>query len=172
MRAGLPLAAALCLAGAAAPAAAAPRERAVEPAAIANAALACRGVPDDFAAAQRRIEELGWPRIGGRGEDGEQLPMFERDGLLLLVIPPDEEGHPMSCGLMATVRRSVRSADITAAFSAALAQQPGPDSTADFPVWTLADGQVVSLGHSDGGVLVTFWYPRNAPRPQTAPQNH
>src|SRR4051794_16202177 len=91
---------------------------AVDPAGLAQGALVCRGIPDEMAAAERRIAELGWPRTG-RGRDAE-LPMFGRDGINVMLSPPDNEGHSLSCGVMATVRRSVSHAELVAAVSAAL----------------------------------------------------
>jgi hypothetical protein len=166
------LAAAAALLGMAAFAAAAARPQpTVEPAALANGALACRGVPDDFAAAERRIVELGWPRAlhneRGGGSSGSEMPLFERDGLILLLYPPDGEGHPMACAVIAPLRRSVRRADLAAALSAALGRQPGPDTAGGFPVWVLDGGQVMDMTYADGGdgtVLLNFWYPRTAPR--------
>jgi hypothetical protein len=162
MKAGLPVALALCLAGAVAPTsapAAARRIATVEPAALANGALACRGIPDEVGAAERRIVELGWPRTR-RGEGGSVLA-FERDGMLLVLAPPDGQGHTLSCGVAATVRRSVSAADIAAAVSAALGRQPSPGDADGFPVWELDGGQVVVVANDGrGGVIFNFWYPR------------
>ncbi|MBV9884803.1 MAG: hypothetical protein JO276_17475 [Sphingomonadaceae bacterium] len=133
----------------------------VAPSALAQAALVCRGIPDETGAAERRIAELGWPRAGS-GRDA-QLPMFERNGIVVMVIPPDAEGHPLSCGVMATVGRSTSPADLTAAVSAAFGRQPGSGEAAGAPVWELEAGQVVAVARDDeGGVLFTFWYPRAA----------
>ena len=131
----------------------------VDPSALAQAALVCRGIPDEIGAAERRIAELGWPRAG-HGRDA-QLPVFERDGINVMVIAPDADGHPLSCGVMATVSRSVHAEDLSAAVSAAFGRQPGPDEAAGAPVWELDDGQVVAVALGDeGGVMFTFWYPR------------
>lgn len=143
----------------------------VAPAALAEGALACRGLPDDFAAAERRIVELGWPRAlhneRGGGSSGSEMPLFERGGLILVLYPPDDEGHPMACAVIAALRRSVRRADLAAALSAALGRQPGPDTAGGFPAWVLDGGQVMGMTYADGGdgtVLLNFWYPRTAPR--------
>ncbi|HYI49078.1 MAG TPA: hypothetical protein VEX35_11515 [Allosphingosinicella sp.] len=134
----------------------------VDPAALAQGALACRGIPDEMAGAERRIVELGWPRH--RQRNGEQLPVFERDGMLVMLTPPDQAGHPLACGVMATVRRSVSAADLAAAVSAAFGRQPGPGDAGGFPVWELDGGQVVAVARNEeGGVMFTFWYPRTAP---------
>jgi hypothetical protein len=133
----------------------------VDPAALAQAALACRGIPDEVGAAERRIVELGWPRMR-HGEAGPMLG-FERDGIMLVLAPPDGRGHTLSCGLAATVRRSVSGADIAAAVSAALGRQPGPGNADGFPVWELDGGQIVAvMNDGRGGVIFNFWYPRTA----------
>jgi hypothetical protein len=133
----------------------------VDPAILAQGALACRGIPDEMAGAERRIAELGWPRARQR-HGGPPLPVFERDGMTVMLIPPDQEGHPLSCGVMATVPRAVSAADLAAAVSAALGRQPGPGDAGGSPVWELDGGQVVAVARDDeGGVLFTFWYPRN-----------
>jgi hypothetical protein len=135
----------------------------VEPAVLAQGALVCRGIPDEMTAAERRITELGWPRAG-RGRDA-QLPMFERDGINVMLSPPDNEGHPLSCGVMARITRSVSQAELAAAVSAALGRQPGPGNAAGAPVWELDGGQVVAVMKGpEGDVLFTFWYPRNSGR--------
>jgi hypothetical protein len=135
----------------------------VDPAALAQGALACRGIPDEIGGAERRIVELGWPRIRRRG-DGSVLG-FERDGMLLVLAPPDGQGHTLSCGILATVHRSVSEAELAAAVSAAFGRQPGPGNAGGFPVWELDSGQVAAV-HFDGegGVLFNFWYPRTTPR--------
>ncbi|HEV2817252.1 MAG TPA: hypothetical protein VGW40_08560 [Allosphingosinicella sp.] len=131
----------------------------IDPAALAQGALACRGIPDEVAAAERRIVELGWPRTR-RGEGGPVLA-FERDGLLLVLVPPDGQGHTLSCGVLARVRRSVSEADIVAAVSAAFGRQPRPGNAGGFPVWELDGGQVAAVSFDgEGGVLFNFWYPR------------
>jgi hypothetical protein len=133
----------------------------VDPAMLAQGALACRGIPDEMAGADRRIVELGWPRARQRG-GGPPLPIFERDGMTVVLIRPDQEGHPLSCGVMATVRRSVSVADLAAAVSAAFGRQPGPGDAGGSPVWELDGGQVVAVVRGDeGSVLFTFWYPGN-----------
>ena len=143
--------------------AAAQRLRPVDPAVLAQSALACRGIPDEMDAAERRIGELGWPRARQRGD--QTLPVFERNGIVLMLTPPDAQGHPLSCGIMATVRRSVSALEITMAASAAFERQPGPGNAGGFPAWELEGGQVaVVAADGEGGVLFTFWYPRNAPR--------
>jgi hypothetical protein len=134
----------------------------VDPAALVQAALACRGIPDEVGAAERWIVELGWPRIRQRGE-GPMLG-FERDGIMLVLAPPDDQGHTLSCGVAATVRRSVSGADIAAAVSAALGRQPGPDDAGGFPVWELEGGQVVAVITDRGTVVFNFWYPRTTAR--------
>lgn len=137
--------------------------QALDPAALARGALACRGIPDEIGAAQRRIVELGWPRAR-RGKDGPVLA-FERDGMLLVLAPPDGQGHTLSCGVMATVRRSVSEADLKAAVSAAFGRQPGPGNAGGFPVWELDGGQVAAVSFDgEGGVLFNFWYPRTTAR--------
>jgi hypothetical protein len=134
----------------------------VEPAALAQAALACRGIPDEMAGAERRIVELGWPRAARRGV--EPAPVFERGGVVLMLTPPDREGHPLACGVIATVRRSVSAADLNAAVSAAFGRQPGPGDAGGFPAWELDGGQIaVVVPDGEGGVMFTFWYPRTAP---------
>lgn len=133
----------------------------VDPAALAEAALACRGIPDEVGAAERRIVELGWPRMRQR-EAGTTLG-FERDGIMLVLAPPDGRGHTLSCGVAATVRRSVSEADMAAAVSAALGRQPGPGNAGGFPVWELDGGQVVAVANDGrGGIIFNFWYPRTA----------
>jgi hypothetical protein len=133
----------------------------VDPAALAQAALACRGIPDEVGAAERRIVELGWPRMR-HGEAGPTLG-FERGGIMLVLAPPDGRGHTLSCGVAATVRRSVSEADMAAAVSAALGRQPGPGNAGGFPVWELDGGQVVAVVNDGrGGVIFNFWYPRTA----------
>jgi len=139
----------------------------VEAAALAEGALACRGVPDEMSAAERRIVELGWPRASGRRRqaDGAPPPVFERDGITLILTPPDQQGHAMMCGLMATLNRRVSAADVAAAMTAAIGHPPGPGNAGGFPVWNLDGGQVVAVATvGEGGVLITFWYPRTAPR--------
>ena len=156
---GLAIAAALM-----APAALAARNSApVDPAALAQAALACRGIPDEVGAAERRIVELGWPRTRQR-EAGPMIG-FERGGIMLVLAPPDGRGHTLSCGLAATVRRSVSGADIAAAVSAALGRQPGPGDADGFPVWELEGGQIVAVMYDGrGSVIFNFWYPRDRPQ--------
>jgi hypothetical protein len=135
----------------------------VDPAALAQGALACRGIPDEVAAAERRIIELGWPRVRRR-DDGPVLA-FERDGMLLVLAPPDGQGHTLSCGVLATVRRSVSAADVAAAVSAAFGRQPGPGDADGSPVWELDGGQVaVVMFDGEGRVLFNFWYPRTTAR--------
>jgi hypothetical protein len=141
---------------------AARKPRAVEPAALVQGALACRGLPDDVAAADRRIVELGWPRVRTRERqaNGDPLRMFERDGLMLVLTPPDQEGHTMSCNMVATVPRSVSAVDLTAAVSAAVGHRPAAEA-AGSPLWALEGGQVMSFtADGRGGVFFTFWYPR------------
>jgi hypothetical protein len=134
----------------------------VEPTILAQGALACRGIPDKMAGAERRIVELGWPRARQRNGAPPQ-PIFERDNMMVMLTPPDQEGHPLACGVMATVRRSVSAADLATAVSAALGRQPGPGDAGGFPVWELDGGQVVAVAtDGEGGVLFTFWYPRNS----------
>jgi len=134
----------------------------VDPTALAQAALVCRGIPDEMAAAERRIVELGWPRASGTS--GAPQLAFERDNMLLILVPPDQEGHTLSCGVLATVPRSVSAADVNAAVSAALGRQPGPGDAAGFPAWELDGGQVVVVAtDGEGGILFNFWYPRKAP---------
>jgi hypothetical protein len=133
----------------------------VDPRALAQAALVCRGIPDEMSAAERRIAELGWPHAG-HGRDAA-LPIYERDGIVANLTPPDTEGHPLACGIMATVDRSVSDADLVAAVSEALGRQPGPGNAGGFPAWELDNGQVVVVAKGrDGGVMFTFWYPRTA----------
>jgi hypothetical protein len=134
----------------------------VDPAILAQGALTCRGIPDEMGGAERRIVELGWPRARQRN-GAPPLPVFERDDIMVMLTPPDQEGHPLACMVTATVRHSVSAADLAAAVSAAFGRQPGPGDAGGFPVWELDGGQVVAVstgGH--GGVLFTFWYPRNA----------
>jgi hypothetical protein len=141
--------------------AAAQRLRPVDPAALAQTALACRGIPDEMAGAERRIVELGWSRQAS----GQSGLMFERDGAVLVLTPPDAQGHPLMCAIMATVRRSAGAAEVSAAASAAFGRQPGPGDAGGFPAWELDGGQVaVVAADGEGGVLFSFWYPRNAPR--------
>jgi hypothetical protein len=133
----------------------------VDPAALAQAALACRGIPDEVGAAERRIVELGWPRM--RRREAETTLGFERGGIMLVLAPPDGRGHTLSCGVAATVRRSVSEADMAAAVSAALGRQPGPGNAGGFPVWELDGGQVVAVANDGrGGVIFNFWYPSTA----------
>jgi hypothetical protein len=133
----------------------------VDPAVLAQGALACRGIPDEMAGAERRIVELGWPRVRQRNGDA-QLPVFERDGMTVMLTPPDQQGHPLSCGVLAAVRRSVSASDLAAAVSTAFGRQPGPGDAGGFPVWELDGGQVAAVStDGEGGVLFTFWYPRN-----------
>jgi hypothetical protein len=143
-----------------APAALAARDRApVDPTALVRGALACRGIADEIGAAERRIVELGWPPI--RRRSGETTLGFERDGMMLVLAPPDEQGHTLSCGVFATVRRSVSQAELRAAVSAALGREPGPGDAGGFPVWELDGGQVVAvITDGRGGVVFNFWYPR------------
>jgi len=131
----------------------------VDPAALAQGALACRGIPDETAAAERRIVELGWPRVRRRG-DGPVLG-FERDGLLLVLAPPDGQGHTLSCGVLGSVRRSVSEAEVVAAVSAAFGRPPGPGDADGSPAWELDGGQVAVVSFHEGTVLFNFWYPRN-----------
>jgi hypothetical protein len=134
----------------------------VEPSALAQAALACRGIPDEMAGAERRIVELGWPRVPRR--NGEPSSVFERDGMVLMLMPPDREGRPLACGVMGTIRRSVSAAALNAAVSVAFGRQPGPGDAGGFPAWQLDGGQVaVVVPDGEGGVMFTFWYPRTAP---------
>ena len=135
----------------------------LEPAALATGALACRGIPDEVGAAERRILELGWPRVR-RPDDGPVLA-FERDGMLLVLAPPDGRGHTLSCGVLARVGRSVSGADVAAAVSAAFGRQPGPGNADGSPVWELDGGQVAAvMFDGDGRVLFNFWYPRTGAR--------
>jgi hypothetical protein len=135
----------------------------VDPAALAQAELACRGIPDEIGEAERRIVALGWPRM--RGGEGETMLGFERGGMMLMLAPPDDQGHPLSCGIMATLRRSVHEADLRAAVSAAFGRQPGPGEAAGSPVWELDGGQIAAVvTDGEGGVLFTFWYPRTTAR--------
>jgi len=134
----------------------------VDPAALAQAALACRGIPDETEAAEHRIVELGWPRVRRRG-DGPVLG-FERDGILLVLAPPDGQGHTLSCGVLASVRRSVSEAEVTAAVSAAFGRQPGPGDADGSPAWELDGGQVAVVSFHEGAVLFNFWYPRTRAR--------
>jgi hypothetical protein len=130
---------------------------------LTQGALACRGIPDETGAAARRIGELGWPRM--RQHEGETMLGFERDGMMLVLAPPDGQGHTLSCGVAATVRRSVSGADIRAAVSAALGRQPGPGDADGFPVWELEGGQIVAvMNDGRGNVVFNFWYPRNRPQ--------
>lgn len=133
--------------------------RTLEPAALVTGALACRGIPDEIDAAERRIVELGWPRA--RRREGGSVLAFERDGMMLVLAPPDGQGHTLSCGVLATIRRSVSVADLEAAVSAAFGRQPGSGNANGFPVWELDGGQVVAVANDgEGGVLFNFWYPR------------
>jgi hypothetical protein len=135
----------------------------IDPAALVQGALACRGIPDEVGAAERRIVELGWPRM--RQHRGESVLGFEREGMMLVLAPPDGQGHTLSCGVAATVRRSVSGADIAAAVSTALGRQPGPGDADGFPVWELEGGQVVAVVFDgEGNVVFNFWYPRNTAR--------
>lgn len=135
----------------------------VDPAALAQGALACRGIPDEVEAAARRIVELGWPRA--RRNEGGPVLAFERDGMLLVLAPPDGQGHTLSCGVLGTVRRAVSEADLVAAVSAAFGRQPGPGNADGFPVWELDGGQVAAVSFDgEGRVLFNFWYPRTTAR--------
>jgi hypothetical protein len=138
--------------------------RVVEPSAVASNALACRGVPDDYVAAGRTIAELGWQLTAtnqpGPGREAGQ--MFERNGMILVLTPADQEGHPMACSVMGAVRASVPSSDVTAAVTMAVGRQPGPGDVAGDPVWHLDGGQIMSVAARNGTVFFTFWYPRNS----------
>lgn len=143
-----------------APAALAARRPApVDLTALVQGALACRGIPDEVGAAARRIVQLGWPRT--RQREGGTVLAFERDGMMLVLAPPDGQGHTLSCGVVGSVRRSVSAADLTAAVSAAFGRQPGPGDADGFPVWQLDGGQVAGVMFDGRGAIVfNFWYPR------------
>ena len=131
----------------------------VTPAVLAEGALACRGLPDDYAAAGRRIDELGWPRSSDQA-DGQ---VFDRNGLILALTPPDDHGHPMSCMVMGGIGRRVSADSVFAALASALGRQP---EGADTPerVWHLDGGQLMIVMVLHGNVLVTAWYPPTSAR--------
>jgi hypothetical protein len=131
----------------------------VAPAALAEGALACRGLPDDFAAAGRRIDELGWPRSPNQA-DGQ---VFDRNGLVLALTPPDDHGHPMSCMVMGSIGRRVSADNVFAALASALGRQPDDSDTPE-RVWHLDGGQLMIAMVLHSNVLVTAWYPPTSAR--------
>src|SRR5437870_3104243 len=116
----------------------------VDPALLAQGALACRGVPDEMAGAERRIAELGWSRAHGRN-GATPRAVVERGGSTVMRGPRDRQGHPLAGGVRAAVRRSVSAAALASAVSAAFGRQPGPGDAGGFPVWELDGGQVVAV---------------------------
>lgn len=130
----------------------------IAPAAVAEGALACRGLPDDFAAANRRIDEFGWERSTVNRPEGQ---MFGRNGLILVLTPPDNHRHPTSCMVMGSVGRRVSADNVFAALASALGRQ-SEDDDANARVWHLDGGQMMVAMVTDGTVLVTAWYPRNS----------
>jgi hypothetical protein len=97
------------------------------PAAAAAGAAACRGLPDDPAAAAERLIALGWERATApnAAPDAPPLPIFGRDHAILFLAPPDaSRPGGTGCMVVATLARSVRTTALVAAATSALGQPP------------------------------------------------
>lgn len=151
MRRSLSLVAAAALLGA--PALAQPqRPPEATPAAAAAGAAACRGLPDDPAAAAERLIALGWERATApnAAPDAPPLPIFGRDHAILFLAPPDA-GRPSGTGCMvvATLASSVRLRELIAAATSVLGQPP-EITTRNGANWRLDGGYHVMLIHQSG----------------------
>ena len=94
------------------------------PAAAAAGAAACRGLPDDYEAAVRRLLETGWERAtvsSPAQPDAAPLPIFGRDRVIMVVPPPDHDNPRPGTGCMVTAafERNVRWAEVVAAANTA-----------------------------------------------------
>jgi hypothetical protein len=157
------IAAALSLAAQGLPATAAPGASAVAsaepmrppeatPAAAAAGAAACRGLPDDPAAAAERLIALGWERATapGAAPGAPPLPIFGRDNAILFLAPPEvSQGRGTGCMVVASLAASVRPADLIAAATAALGQPP-EITTGNGANWRLDGRYHVMLMHQTG----------------------
>jgi hypothetical protein len=118
-------------------------------AAAAGGAAACRGLPDDYEAAVRRLIENGWERAtvsGPARADAPQLPIFGRDRVIILLPPPDS-AHPVpgtGCMVTAAFERSVRWPQVIAAANSAFGVAPtmSNDSSAE---WRLDEGRYLVI---------------------------
>ncbi|HEV2817249.1 MAG TPA: hypothetical protein VGW40_08545 [Allosphingosinicella sp.] len=119
------------------------------PAEAAAGAAACRGLPDDYEAAVRRLLDTGWERATPSGPpqpNAQPLPIFGR-GHVILLLPPPDPAHPMpGTGCMVTVafERGVRWADVVAAATAAFAA-PAESSSDSGAIWQLDDGRYLVM---------------------------
>jgi hypothetical protein len=118
----------------------------VQETALTPAALACRGLPADPAAARRQIVERGWEKGSRTTADGRPVPddtvePYGRDGfLLLLSTEPDKVG----CWLLGGVKKSLKMKRIVAIVTAALGATPF-SVTKDGAMWALPGGQAFML---------------------------
>ena len=115
------------------------------PAEAAAGAAACRGLPDDYEAAVRRLLDAGWERATASGSpqpNAPPLPIFGR-GHVIILLPPPDPAHPMpGTGCMVTVafERGVRWANVVAAATAAFGAAPETSTNAG-ATWRLDDGR-------------------------------
>ena len=129
------------------------------PAAAAAGAAACRGLPEDYDEAVRRLLEDGWERAtisGPPQPDAAPLPIFGRDRVIMVVPPPeaDEPRFGTGCMVTAAFERDVRWPEVVAAAEAAFgtAASISSDSSAE---WRLDGGRylVMLARRSEHGIL-------------------
>ncbi|MEA3011968.1 MAG: hypothetical protein QOD42_513 [Sphingomonadales bacterium] len=123
------------------------------PEAAAAGAAACRGLPNDAAAAAERLIALGWERATApnAAADAPPLPIFGRDRAILFLAPADaSQGRGTGCMVVATLARSVRWRDLLAAATAAFGQTPEIATRNGQADWRLDGRYHVMLMHQTG----------------------